>query len=77
MRNAVIYVRQSRHKPTERTVSPEVQRQACFELAAVAACDTVEAVKDLDISGGKTKERRGYQDLLERVCAGTIDVVAA
>jgi hypothetical protein len=36
-RDNLIYVRQSRHKEGERTVSPEVQEQQCRALPAVAA----------------------------------------
>ncbi len=74
---ALIYVRQSRHKEGERTVSPEVQEQQCRALSAVAACDEIEVFQDLDISGGKLKGRKGFLALVERVKAGGIDVVAA
>lgn len=73
---AVLYVRQSRHKEGERTVSPEVQEEQCRQLRPVAACDQVELFTDLDISGGK-RARRGYDALLARIRAGGVAVVAA
>src|ERR1051326_8688721 len=73
---ALIYVRQSRHKDYERTVSPEVQEEACRALAAVARCEAVEVFTDLDVSGGK-RARKGYDALLARIRAGGVAVVAA
>lgn len=67
MTTALIYVRQSRHKEGERTVSPEVQFQACGDLAAVKACNQVERYEDLDKSGGKKRGRVGYLAMLERI----------
>jgi len=72
---AVIYVRQSRNKPGERTVSPEVQEQACRALPGVASCPSVEVFSDLDVSGGK-RYRKGYTALVERVKSGDVSVVA-
>ena len=60
-RSAVIYVRQSRHKEGERTVSPEVQEQQCRALSAVASCDQIDVFSDLDVSGGKVKGRKAFQ----------------
>jgi DNA invertase Pin-like site-specific DNA recombinase len=74
---ALIYVRQSRHRDYERTASPEVQRKACLELAAVVNCPSVEVMEDLDVSGGGTKRRTGYLALLQRIKAGSVTVVAA
>ena len=74
---ALVYVRQSRHKEGERTVSPEVQEQNCRALPSVAGCDGIEVFKDLDLSGGKLKGRKGFLALVERIKAGGIDVVAA
>src|SRR5438105_7239473 len=76
MNIALIYVRQSRSKTYERSVSPEVQEAACRALPAVARCDQVEVFTDLDVSGGK-RARRGYDALLERVRRGGVAVVAA
>ena len=73
---ALIYVRQSRHKDYQRTVSPEVQEQACRALAAVKRCDSIEVFTDLDVSGGK-RARRGYDALLLRIRAGGVEVVCA
>src|SRR5439155_13296505 len=73
---ALIYVRQSRHKDYERTVSPDVQRDACAALPAVKACDCVVVFEDLDVSGGKRK-RRGYDALLAELQNGDVSVVAA
>ncbi len=75
--SALIYVRQSRHKEGERTVSPEVQEQQCRALAAVAACDQVEVFSDLDVSGGKLKGRKAFLALIDRVKGGGVTVVAA
>src|SRR5215472_14638191 len=75
--SALIYVRQSRHKESERTVSPEVQEQQCRALPAIAVCDDIEVFKDLDISGGKLKGRNGFLALVERIKAGSVDVVGA
>jgi site-specific DNA recombinase len=74
---ALIYVRQSRHKEGERTVSPEVQEQQCRALSAVAACDEVEVFSDLDASAGKLKGRKAFLALIERVKGGGVNVVAA
>lgn len=74
---ALIYVRQSRHKEGERAVSPEVQEQQCRALSAVAGCDAIDVFKDLDLSGGKLKGRKGFLALVERIKAGGVNVVAA
>ena len=73
---AVIYVRQSRHKEGDRTVSPEVQEASCRALPAVLRCDQVEVFTDLDVSGGK-RARRGYDAMLERIRGRSVAVVAA
>jgi DNA invertase Pin-like site-specific DNA recombinase len=73
---ALVYVRQSRHRDNERTVSPQVQREACLALPAVQDCDQVEVLEDLDASGKSTRGRKGFLTLLERVKAGGVDVVA-
>src|ERR1700674_1614669 len=75
--SALIYVRQSRHKEGERTVSPEVQEQQCRWLPAVANCDEIHVFQDLDISGGKTRGRKGFLALVETIRAGKVDVIAA
>jgi DNA invertase Pin-like site-specific DNA recombinase len=77
MSSALVYVRQSRHKEGEHTVSPEVQEQQCRRLPAVAACDQVEVFPDLDVSGGKLKGRKQLARLLDRIEAGGVGVVAA
>jgi DNA invertase Pin-like site-specific DNA recombinase len=74
---ALIYVRQSRHKEGERTVSPEVQEQQCRSLPAVAKCDEVQVFRDLDVSGGKLKGRKAFLALVDRVTGGGVSVVAA
>ncbi len=74
---ALIYIRQSRHKEGERTVSPEVQEQHCRALAPVTNCAEIEVFRDLDISGGKVKGRKGFLCLVDRIKAGGVDVVAA
>jgi DNA invertase Pin-like site-specific DNA recombinase len=74
---ALIYVRQSRHKEGERTVSPEVQEQQCRALPAVAACDEIEVYSDLDVSAGKLKGRKAFLALIDRVKGGSVSVVAA
>ena len=75
--SALIYVRQSRHKEGERTVSPEVQEQHCRALPAVANCDEIEVFQDLDVSGGKLRGRKGFLALVDRIKAAQVDVVAA
>jgi DNA invertase Pin-like site-specific DNA recombinase len=70
---ALVYVRQSRHKDYERTASPQVQRQACADLAAVKACDSIEFFEDLDVSGGKTTKRVNLARMLARLEAARKD----
>ncbi|HZT82238.1 MAG TPA: recombinase family protein [Gemmataceae bacterium] len=77
MAAALIYIRQSRHKAYERTVSPEVQEETCRSLPAVASCDEVEVYRDLDVSGGSLRGRRGFLALMERLKRGGVAVVAA
>jgi DNA invertase Pin-like site-specific DNA recombinase len=77
MTTALIYVRQSRHKEGDRTVSPETQEASCRALPAVARCETIEVFRDLDLSGGKMAGRRGLASLLERLAAGGVSVIAA
>src|SRR2546427_9424190 len=74
---ALIYVRQSHHKVSQPTVSPQVQEQACRSLPAAAACDQVEVYSDLDLSGGSTHKRKAFLSLLERIKSGSVSVVAA
>jgi DNA invertase Pin-like site-specific DNA recombinase len=74
---ALIYVRQSRHKEGERTVSPEVQEQQCRALPSVADCDQIDVFSDLDVSGGKLKGRKAFLALIDRVKGGGVTVVAA
>ena len=76
MKRAVVYVRQSRNRDYERTVSPHVQRDACLALEDVRACDTVKVVVDLDVSGKSVAGRRGFQQLVEDLKTGQVDVVA-
>src|SRR5437773_2182474 len=73
----LIYIRQSRHKAYEKTVSPEVQEQACRALPAIKACDEVEVFTDLDVSGGELRKRKRFLALLERIRAGGVSVVSA
>jgi site-specific DNA recombinase len=76
MSSALVYVRQSRHKAYERTVSPETQESACRALPAVQACQQVHVYRDLDVSGGK-RGRRDYLAMLERIRTdGSVKVVA-
>lgn len=74
---ALIYVRQSRHKPDERTTSPETQESACRGLPAVRRCDGVEVFMDLDKSGKSVAGRKEFQAFLSRIEAGHPAVVAA
>ena len=55
-RLALIYVRQSRNRPGERTDSPEIQEAMMRSHPAVAGCSSVEVLSDLDLSGGNRKE---------------------
>jgi DNA invertase Pin-like site-specific DNA recombinase len=66
LKTALIYVRQSRHKADERTVSPEVQEKACRSLPSVKDCDDVIVYRDLDLSGRRLKGRTGYAALVRR-----------
>jgi DNA invertase Pin-like site-specific DNA recombinase len=77
MRIAVVYVRQSRYKDYERTVSPDVQRESCAALPPVKACDRVDLLQDLDLSGGKLAGRKAFLSLLDRVRRGEVNVIAA
>ncbi len=73
---ALIYIRQSRHKDGERTVSPEVQESACRALPDVQGCDRVEVYVDLDKSGKSIAKRPDFQRFLERIVADTPAVIA-
>jgi DNA invertase Pin-like site-specific DNA recombinase len=75
-KTAVIYVRQSRNKAGEHTVSPETQEEACRALPAVASCSKVEVYRDLDVSGG-AKGRKQYDAMLDRIRSDGVSVVAA
>jgi DNA invertase Pin-like site-specific DNA recombinase len=76
MTTAVVYIRQSRTKEREKTVSLEVQEASCRALPAVQRCgDQVEVFRDEDTSGGK-RARRGYDAMLERIRAGGVGVVS-
>jgi DNA invertase Pin-like site-specific DNA recombinase len=74
-REGLIYVRQSRHKESERTVSPEVQEQACRQLPGIRDCDVLEVYRDLDISGKSVAKRPSFQRFLERIQRKPPDVV--
>ncbi len=76
MKRAVVYIRQSRHRDLERTVSPQVQRDACLAMPAVQACADVEVFADLDVSGKSTRGRQGFLAVVERVRSHRVDVVA-
>ncbi len=67
MKVALIYVRQSRHKDYERTVSPEVQEANCRALPAVRECERVEVYRDLDRSGGSVKKRKDWIKFVQRI----------
>jgi DNA invertase Pin-like site-specific DNA recombinase len=70
MSAALIYIRQSRNKADQRTVSPEVQEEACRALLAVRACSEVIVYRDLDLSGGLPPEQRpGFMALHQRIRA--------
>ena len=66
-RLGLIYLRQSRHKKYERTVSPEVQEQETRDLPAIRECDEVVVYKDLDLSGGSSKRRKDWLALRARL----------
>lgn len=73
---ALVYVRQSRNRPYERTVSPETQEAACRTLPAVRRAATVDVYCDLDESGGN-RARKGYLAVLDRIKTDrTVSVVA-
>ncbi len=73
---ALIYVRQSRHRDYERTVSPEVQEQACRSLVQVRRCDDIEVYRDLDKSGKAVAQRPEFVRFLARVRAEPPAVIA-
>jgi DNA invertase Pin-like site-specific DNA recombinase len=72
----LIYIRQSRHKDSERTVSPEVQEEACRALPAIQGCDRVEVYVDLDKSGKSIAKRPDFQRFLERIDTNPPAVIA-
>ena len=72
----LIYIRQSRHKDSERTVSPEVQEEACRALPAIQGCDRVEVYIDLDKSGKSIAKRPDFQRFLERIVTSPPAVIA-
>ena len=72
----LIYIRQSRHKDSERTVSPEVQEGACRALPAIRGCDRVEVYVDLDKSGKSIAKRPDFQRFLDRIVTDPPAVIA-
>jgi DNA invertase Pin-like site-specific DNA recombinase len=70
MTTGLIYIRQSRHREYERTVSPESQEQACRSLPAIRECNDVVVFRDLDLSGGKLANRPGLTNMIERIRLG-------
>lgn len=64
---ALIYIRQSRHREQDRTVSPETQEVECRALAPVRACDRVEVFTDLDKSAKSVSGRKEFQAFLQRI----------
>lgn len=75
-RLALVYVRQSDPRPGERSVSMDVQEEACCELPAVKACDEISKLRDAGISGGSTTRRTAFLKLLETIRNQKVDVVA-
>jgi site-specific DNA recombinase len=75
-RIGLIYIRQSRHKDSERTVSPEVQEAACRALPAIQRCDPVEVYVDLDKSGKSIAKRPDFQRFLDRIVTDPPTVIA-
>jgi DNA invertase Pin-like site-specific DNA recombinase len=63
----LIYLRQSRYKKYERTVSPEVQEQETRQLPEIRACNEIVVYKDLDLSGGSAKRRKDWLALRARL----------
>ena len=76
LRIGLIYIRQSRHKDSERTVSPEVQEAACRALPAIQSCDPVEVYVDLDKSGKSIAKRPDFQRFLDRIVTDPPAVIA-
>jgi DNA invertase Pin-like site-specific DNA recombinase len=74
---ALIYIRQSRNKRYERTVSPETQESACRALPAIMRCSQVEVYRDLDLSGKSIANRPEFQAFLRRIQERPPKVVAA
>jgi DNA invertase Pin-like site-specific DNA recombinase len=72
----LVYIRQSRHKDSERTVSPEVQEGACRALPAIQGCDRIEVYVDLDKSGKSIAKRPDFQRFLDRIVTDPPAVIA-
>jgi DNA invertase Pin-like site-specific DNA recombinase len=75
MTTAVLYLRQSQDDPTNRSASIPDQESQCRSLAAVQACDDVVIFADGGRSG-KDRNRPGFRDMLDRIDAGSVAVVA-
>ena len=78
-RQGFIYIRQSRHKKYQRTVSPEVQEEEARKLPAIQSCAQVSTFHDLDLSGKSVAGRRDWlalRQLLEASRKGDEIVVA-
>ena len=71
------YVRKSVVADASNTLSPEVQEERIRALAAAHGDDDVRIVLDLDVSGAKVEERRGYMELVAAIESGEAHAVYA
>lgn len=69
------YVRVSRMDRDK--YSPAVQEERLRALAKAAGRDEMTLLSDLDVSGAKVEQRRGYMRLVEAIASGEADLVLA
>jgi site-specific DNA recombinase len=74
---AAIYCRLSRNRGDDRSASTERQEKACRELAGARGWTVAQVLLDDDVSAYSGKSRPGYEDLLDMMRAGTVEVVLA
>lgn len=71
------YVRKSVVADPSQTLSPRVQEERIRALAAAHGDDDVEVLTDLDVSGAKVEQRRGYVELKAAIESGDAHAVYA
>lgn len=70
---AILYLRQSTYR--EESISLELQEQADRDYCARHGYTVTEVIRDAGVSGLKWEKRPGIQQVLERLRAGSADVV--